>query len=196
MLKKPEDRMANDTDDDLETRWPREGDRMFVEADWFSDAEVAANPRERFYRLPMGYKRAGDILLDRATDAPVDRRNIIYPALFCYRQAIELFLKRILEEFGDESLQGERKTHELNVLWTRFRQLAASRGAEDSLGFEAAEKLVLEMSAADRRSDAFRFATDARGEAFPFGDRGIDLGALRLAMQALENFFECCHMAY
>jgi hypothetical protein len=144
----------------------------------------------------MGYKRAGDILVDRAIADLVDRHNIIYPALFCYRQAIELFLKRIVDAFGDENLRGKEKRHELDILWSKFRQLATNRGAAESLGFDAAEKLVLEMNEADEKSDAFRFATDRKGSTFPFGDKGIDLVALREAMQGLANFFECCHMAY
>jgi hypothetical protein len=58
------------------------------------------------------------------------------------------------------------------------------------------EKLVREMNDADEKSDAFRFATDRKGSPFSFGDRGIDLTALREAMQGLENFFECCYLAY
>ena len=43
----------------------------------------------------MGYKRAGDLLVDQAATDVVDRPNVIYAALFCYRQSIELFLKRL-----------------------------------------------------------------------------------------------------
>jgi len=42
--------------------------------------------------MPMGDKRAGDLLIDQAARDVVDRANVIYAALFCYRQAIELFL--------------------------------------------------------------------------------------------------------
>lgn len=189
--------MADDEEDgNFELRWPKEGDHMFVEAESPSDAHVTGDPAERFYRMPMGYKRAGDILVDRADVDLADRRNIIYPALFCYRQSIELFLKKIVDAFGGADLRSQKKTHDLDVLWKRFIQVAAERGGADSVGLDTVEKLVREMNGADERSDAFRFATDMKGSPFPSGDRGIDLTALREAMQGLENFFECCYLGY
>lgn len=68
--------------DDIESRWPADGDRLFVETAWAYDAHVVRDPVERFYRMPMGYKRAGDILIHQAAIDVVDRRNIIYAALF------------------------------------------------------------------------------------------------------------------
>jgi hypothetical protein len=186
----------DEEDEDLELRWPREGDHMFVEAEAPSDARVAGDPAERFYRMPMGYKRAGDILLDHIKSDLADRGNVIYPALFCYRQSIELFLKKIVDEFGSDDLRSQKKTHDLCLLWKQFMQVIAERGRADSVGLDTVEKLVREMNGADEKSDAFRFATDMKGTPFPSGDRGIDLMALREAMQGLQNFFECCYLAY
>jgi hypothetical protein len=182
--------------DDLESRWPQEGDRLFVESNWSTDAYLTSDPAERFYRLPLGYKRAGDLLIDRAAADPLDRANIIYPAIFSYRLSIELFLKKIVDEFGDEDLRQQKKTHELDVLWTRFMQVVAGRGGSDSVGLAIVEKLVDEMNVADAKSDTFRFSTDSAGSPFLFGDRGVDLTVLRESMQGLSNFFECCYLAF
>lgn len=70
--------------------------------------------------MPLGYKRAGDILIDQATTDIVDRKNIIYAAIFCYRQSMELFLKKLIEEFGAEKPQN---THELGPLWKEFMRI-------------------------------------------------------------------------
>jgi hypothetical protein len=189
--------MTDDADDDnLDLRWPKEGDRMFGEAGWSAYARVTVDPAERFYRMPKGYKRAGDILIDRAKGDLADRHNIIFPALFCYRQSIELFLKKIIDRFGRDDLRTQRKTHKLDVLWTQFMQVVDERGGAESVGLDAAAKLVHEMNNADKKSDAFRFATDMSGFPFHFGEEAVDLSALREAMQALANFFECCYMAY
>ena len=56
----------------LETRWPKEGDRLFVESAWAYDAPVVCDPQERLYRMPMGYNRAGDILIDQAVSDVID----------------------------------------------------------------------------------------------------------------------------
>jgi HEPN domain-containing protein len=180
-------------DEDLEIRWPQDGDRIFAEAESPADVQVTNDPAQRFYRMPMGYKRAGDILVDRAKVDLADRPNIIYPALFCYRQSIELFLKRIVDEFGDVPSE---KTHKLDALWKRFMQVVAARGGADSVGLHTVEKLVREMNEVDENSDAFRFPTDGERAPFSLGAGGIDLTALREAMHALENFFECCYLAY
>lgn len=182
--------------EDFETRWPKDGDRLFVEFALAYDAPVVRDPGERFYRMPMGYKRAGDILIDQAAAVVVDRRNIIYAALFCYRQSIELFLKRLIEEFGNGKVYSPKNTHELSRLWERFMCIVNERASSESLGLSAAQKLVAEMHEADQKSDGFRFPTGRDGSPFVFGDRGIDLDNVRKIMQGLENFFECVYLDF
>lgn len=180
--------------EDFEASWPKDGDRLFVEFALAYDAPVVRDPRERFYRMPMGYKRAGDILIDQAATVVVDRCNIIYAALFCYRQSIELFLKRLIEEFGNGKVYSPKNTHELSRLWERFMCIVNERASSESLGLSAAQKLVAEMHEADQKSDGFRFPTGRDGSPFVFGDRGIDLDNVRKVMQGLENFFECVYL--
>jgi len=127
---------------DFETRWPKEGDRLFVESAWAYDAHVIRDPKERFYRMPMGYKRAGDILIDQAAANIVDRANVIYAALFCYRQSIELFLKRLIEEFGKGKVYSPKNTHELTRLWERFMCIVNERGRSESVDLNTVQKLV------------------------------------------------------
>ena len=128
--------MRDDTSetDDFEARWPKGGDRLFVESAWAYDAYVVCDPRERFYRMPMGYKRAGDILIDHAEANVVDRKNIIYAAIFCYRQSIELFLKRLIEEFGKGKVYSPKNTHDLSLLWERFMCIVNERGSGEEVG--------------------------------------------------------------
>lgn len=144
--------------------------------------------------MPMGYKRSGDILIDQASADVVDRANVIYAALFCYRQSIELFLKGLIERFDSEEVRSANNTHELSRLWERFEEILNERGKAESLGLSATQKLVAEMHEADRRSDGFRFPTDRDGAPFVFGDRGVDLANLREVMQGLVNFFECVYL--
>jgi hypothetical protein len=77
-------------------RWTRDGDRLFVEASWSHDAPMVKDPQERFYRMPAGYSRAADLLAEQAAANIVDSNNTTYALLFCYRQSVELHLKRIL----------------------------------------------------------------------------------------------------
>jgi hypothetical protein len=182
--------------DDLDSRWPQEGDRLFVSSSWAYDAHVVSDPAERFYRLPMGYKRAGDILVEQAISNVVDRSSVIYPALFCYRQSLELFLKKLIDEFGQGKVFSPRHTHELGRLWERFMCIANERGGTEPAGIDVAQKLISEMHEADRRSDGFRFPTDSKDAPFAFGDRAIDLENLRDVVSGLVNFFECTYLAF
>lgn len=182
--------------EDFETRWPKEGDLLFVESAWAYDAPVVRDPGERFYRMPMGYKRAGDILIDQAVADVVDRPNVIYAAVFCYRQFIELSLKRLIEEFGKGEVYSPKNTHELSRLWERFMFIVNERGSSESIGLSTVQELVTEMHHADQKSDGFRFSTGVDGTPFLFGDRGIDLANVREVMQGLQNFFECVYMDF
>jgi hypothetical protein len=182
--------------DDFETRWPKDGDHLFRDFAWAYDARVVRDPAERFYRMPMGYKRAGDILIDQATTDVVDRANVIYAALFCYRQSIELFLKSLIDAFGNAKVYLPKITHERSFLWERFMCIVNERGSGESIGLSAVQRLVAEMHEADQKSDGFRFPTDRNGDPFVFGDRGIDLKNLREVMQGLVNFFECSYLDF
>ena len=183
------------TEDELDTRWPRDNDRLFVEQSWASDAHIVRDPNERFYRMPMGYMRAGDLLIERALNDVVDQKNIVYAALFCYRQSIELFLKSLLSRFSSGTPQS-KPTHNLDILWNRFAEVVRARGRQETIGLGAACALVRELHAADGKSDGFRFATEVDGAPFAFGDRGIDLANLREVMRGLQNFFECAHLDF
>jgi hypothetical protein len=183
-------------DNDAASRWPTEGDRLFVESAWAYDARVVRDPGERSYRLPKGYYRAADILIEHAIIDVADRPNIIYAALFCYRQAIEVSLKQLIHEYGDGDSDRKFNTHDLSSLWDRFAKIANERDRGETNGLVAAQSLVTEMHDADRRSDGFRFRTDMNGAPFPFGDRGVDLENLRLMMHGLINFLECADMDF
>jgi len=126
----------------------------------------------------------------------VDRKNIIYAAHFCYRQSIELFLKRLIEEFGTGKTYRRKNIHELDILWDRFMEIVKERGRERTIGLSAAQALIAEMHDADNKSDGFRFPADMVGLPFTFGDRGIDLAKLHEVMHGLENFFECAYMDF
>ena len=170
--------------DELAMRWPSENDRLVAESAPAGDAFIVGCQHERFYRLAIGYKQAGDILVEQAIAQVVNRSNVIYPALFCYRQAIELSLKKLVDEFSGEKA---KNTHDLNLLWGQFMTIVNERGLGSSLGIVSAQKLVGEMHNADQKPDAFRFPMGTNGAQFPIADRGIDLDNLREVMAGLMN---------
>jgi hypothetical protein len=183
-------------EDPLDGRWPNAGDCLFRASDWKYDAPIVSDPAERLYRLPMGYKRAGDVLVEQAEQDLVDRKNIIYAALFCYRQSVELFLKGSINQFGDSQSLTTKHTHDLSLLWTAFKTVVLKRSAEIPSVLDTVEDLVMEMHQADAKSDGFRYPLGQRGMPFQFGDRGIDLQNLREVMSGVANFFECARLEF
>lgn len=175
-----------------DARWPQDGDKLFVASTWLYDAPVVRDPGERFYRMPMGYKRAADLLIEQAARDLVDRNNVIYAALFCYRQAVELFLKKLLADFAPEL---QASGHDLSKLWEAFVRMMRARGHEKENGLEAVAVIVAELHDADGRSDGFRYPTDTRNLPFKFGDKGVDLENLLDVMNGVANFFDCAHTA-
>jgi len=180
---------------DLESRWPGLGDSFFVKNGGTGVANVVSDPLERFYRMPIGYKRAGDVLICHALANRVDRDNVVYGVLFCYRQAIELFLKRNIDTFRNGKVYTPEYTHELRLLWERFVCITDERGLSESIGMNAVQSLVEEMDDVDRKADGFRFSTDRDQMPFTSATGTIDLVNLREVMQGLTNFFENAHLA-
>lgn len=174
----------------LEARLPKAGDRLFIQSSWAFDAHIALNPDERFYRLPMGYKRAGDILVEKAIANPIDRSNIIYAAIYCYRHAVELHIKRLIEIL-DNSKQSKLKSgHDLIKLWKSFLGLFKAHDMSDDSNIEAVQSLVIEMHTADKKSDGFRYPADHGDTPFNLWPTSINLDNLQNTMLNLDDFFE------
>src|ERR1700730_3625582 len=189
--------------DDLPPLWPRRGMTAFVETKPFGGAWVARRADERMYRMIKGFHEAGDLLIAECKAEPERAKNLVYPAVFAYRQAVELRMKNILIEFG--AMGGEKpnfRTHDLVDLWARSRRVIdrfeSQLTAQDFETIEAAEAQIAEFDALDPGSDAFRFAHDSKGKLIKLKLSEIDLENLRSAMGSLLEFLECAayHLRY
>jgi hypothetical protein len=185
--------------DDLPLLWPRRGMRAFIETRPFGGAWLARRADERMYRMIKGFRAAGDLLIAECKAEPERAQNLIYPALFAYRQAMELRLKSILIEFGEKP---KFSTHDLVDLWARCRRVIgrfeSQLSAQDFETIEAAEAQIAEFDAVDPGSDAFRFVHDTRGDLIKLKLSEIDIDSLRRAMGSLLEFLNCvvCHLHY
>jgi hypothetical protein len=190
--------MANGNVVDLEDKCPQHTDRLFCPGSWPYDAHVLADPKERFYRMPQGFMRAAHLLVDQALTDVSDRMDIVYPILFCYRQAVELYLKQLIENFGPSMasvIDTRRPSHKLDEYWNEFKAILQDRGYDEPLGLSPTDALIRELHDADPGSDGFRYPATRDGRPFTFGDRGIDLERLRESMHGIQNFFECADTA-
>lgn len=75
-------------------RWPSRGDRLFLSAALTeNNAEIHGSAESRAVFMMNGYRLAADRLVDEALADRIDRHDLVYPIVFCYRQFLELSLK-------------------------------------------------------------------------------------------------------
>jgi len=153
-------------------------------------------PREksdRLFLLESGFMRAGHTLVDEAVSKRQLRWELTLPSLFCYRHAIELALKSNLTSFGRAfriTIPAEiEKNHDLERHWECFEKLLhIVYTPDDAETISAAREVVMDFHLWDRKSDAFRYATDRKGNTINLKEYDIDLENLRNTMEAFENF--------
>jgi len=76
--------------------WPRKGDHLFVEReDWYSNA-VLNSRRDNLSLYAVGYKRAGEMLVEAVVQSRKDYDSLVFPIVFVYRQYLELRLKQLI----------------------------------------------------------------------------------------------------
>ena len=183
--------------------WPKLNDKAFVEARPFHGAWIAKRSDERLFRMIKGFHEAGDLLVSESKAEPRRALDLIYPAIFAYRQSLELQLKYLLVEFGPVAGEiPDFRTHDVKALWSKCKRVVVffERDFEpnDDEGFRAAEAQIAEFDAVDPGSDAFRFAHDTKGRPVRLLLSEVDLANLRKVMANLHNFLECvgCHLRY
>ena len=173
-------------------KWPKLGDKLFLEDTSVRGALISRDPVARRYHLENGYKLAADLLVDQAEAESSRKSVLVYPIIFCYRQFLELTLKEMLEDYGPlTNLEITDKHHMLEYLWRDFRELIRALNVEraDDDSIEAVETCVVEFAKIDPVSQTFRYPTSRKGQPFEIEQEGVNLLHLKDVMQAIENYF-------
>jgi hypothetical protein len=142
-------------------------DQLFVEAeDWWMNAclDWYHDPTELYI---VGYKEAGDSLVNSVGDRRGTADSLIFPIVFLYRHYIELRLKSLLHDghrlFDKEHKQ--RSEHQLSKLWPKVRNIFVEiwpDGNKDDLA--AFDSLINQFEQVDPRSTTFRYPKDFDGK--------------------------------
>ncbi|MFK7749287.1 MAG: hypothetical protein AB8B65_12900 [Kordia sp.] len=97
--------------------------------------------------LAKSYKKAGDLLINIGIEDETER-GIIYPVIYNYRHATELYLKSLIKK--------EKETHNLKLLYEIVRELLVKKVKVDpSKWFE---NLILAFDDFDPYGTTFRYA--------------------------------------
>lgn len=178
-----------------EFRWPQPGDNPLSPAAGPASSgyvELPAEAKSRAYFISTGFMQAAEILAQACLSDHWKRLDLVFPALFCFRHAIEIGLKRPLMEHGPAygvECKMLNSTHDLTELWHCFIALMdRTSSAGDAEGITAAGEVVRCFASWDSRSFAFRYPTTTKGEDVVFPEESIDLENLIDVMRGFANF--------
>jgi hypothetical protein len=142
----------------------------------------------------MGYKMAGDVLVQYIKDNDRYQDFLVYPIAFLYRQYLELRLKELIL-VGSALLNKDftiPKTHDLVSLWRQARpnMEAVWSGSETRVYLNMVEDRLKELCDLDSGSYVFRYPEDIKGEPSLTGIRYINLKQLMDVIQGISNVID------
>ncbi|TKV70506.1 hypothetical protein D0C28_26340 [Rhizobium sp. AU243] len=141
--------------------------------------------------MMTGYKRAADLMVERAIANDADRAALVYPIIFNYRQFIELSLKYLIATYGPTvAVQPVWNTHDLGDLWKSLMEVLDGYGHDDVDQTDpVVAQIVAEFAKVDPKSFSYRYPVDTKGKPIPIAQSELDLAALADVMEALEGYF-------
>lgn len=143
----------------------------------------------------IGYRNAGDVLVERVEQDRGEADALVYPIVFCYRQYLELMLKDTLMEARRYCRIEEPfdATHSLLHHWRPLRPLLEKRWPSDPDPLDAVEENLRQFDEVDEGSFAFRYSVTKQGEpSLPDEMQHINLRNLKEVVQRIGTFLEAC----
>lgn len=172
--------------------WPQKGDHLFVEEDWYYNA-VLNGQSDNLSLYAVGYKRAGEMLVEAVVKNRKDYDSQVFPIAFVYRQYLELRLKQLIRDSKrllDKS-SGFPPTHKIAELWRMCRPLLNQLELNvDDRVLEAIEELITEFADVDEDSYAFRYPTDTKNNPSLPDLFYVNLPNLAEVIKKMANFLE------
>ncbi|MBN2100200.1 MAG: hypothetical protein JW753_11460 [Dehalococcoidia bacterium] len=163
--------------------------RAYPDPHWYCNACLHITPRD-WDGYALGYKTAGDILVQHVIDTRRDQDILVYPIGFLYRQYLELRVKELI--FIGSRLLDKRTDvpthHRLVDLWPEARRITEEVFWDSSSNtrLDEIEARMNELSRLDPHSDAFRYPEDKHGSPTLREARQINLKQLRDVIQGVS----------
>ncbi len=142
---------------------PSSEDRLFLsQEDWWNNACLNWC-HDGWGLYASGYKEAADLLVQHIEEHQVGQDALVYPALFLYRQYLELEIKDLIRQARRlKDISGDfPKHHHIADLWAVCHQLLSEISPGDSVEeLKQISRLIGEFSEVDPTSMAFRYPED------------------------------------
>ena len=181
--------------------FPEIGDRLFT-SERYSHYNAQINydryGDDALFRYVLGYKEAGDRLVQSLMENSRHLDIVVYPTVFLYRQYLELSLKQLLRE-GSHLLNKSSalpKHHRLETLWfeckSLLKQIEPKVTEQEVAGLEAC---IIEFSTIDPISMAFRYHVDTHNNpSLPLDVKYINIRNLAQIMAKIHSFLDAVYM--
>lgn len=158
----------------------------------FRDGAARFGPLGRWSIFAYGYFLAANAVVEESL-AKGGADALVYPAVFLYRQYIEITLKSFLGQIHSmgASMKRWNTNHDLGELWTLLKG-ALDEDLRSNLPTESVDatgRLVKEIQKHDPISMSFRYGEDKKGRDLLRGLHSVDLRNLRDVMSRINNFF-------
>lgn len=139
-------------------------------------------------RIWEGYFDASLILIRKALEEEPRGHNLIFPALFNLRHALEVALKWHIGHAG--GVVPKHVGHNLDILISALRQTAYDLDDETTYIAESMLNYISELSLIDPRSVTFRYSTEANGSPIRISPQRWDLLRLYFMVDTLSLWFD------
>ena len=150
-----------------EIAWPNQYKKLFIDGgSYYEFSHIAwGNLETQISGYRIGYKAAADSLIEDALlSKDISKLDtFVFPAIFLYRQYIELTLKDLIIALDDLSRDEKIKklrnySHNLDALWKDFLELSlAITGETDDAALSTVGKYIQEFHGIDKGSFSFRY---------------------------------------
>lgn len=178
-----------------EFRWPTAGDAPFIAAgDPRENANIAEDEFARMVLMMEGYKRAANLMVERANADRFERDYLVCPIIFNYRQFLELSLKYMIATYGRTvGIDPVWKSHNLAYLWQRFVEVLKRYGTTDPDEADpVVGEIIAEFAKIDPGSDSYRYPVDTKGNPIPITYGDLHLPTLADVMNGVAGYFTGC----
>lgn len=172
------------------TRWPKLEDHPFAASpDKRSirlDPGVGCSPLET---MAIGYFDAARLLLEACEAEGYKATRLGYPAIFLYRQFIELSLKHVLGVYGPKvGIEPNWTSHDLLRLWALYKEVSTALGAPFNDMDARADAIIKVFAAADPGSYAYRYPVDRTGRPVSLAFTRYSPRVMIEVMDGLNNY--------
>ena len=117
---------------------------------------------------------------------------LIYPATFCFRHGIELYLKHLIHMLAKINLADNYKpTHDIADNFDFFNKFTKSKpGLIDEIQLATSKKLIEYFIMVDETGQVFRYPEDRKGNQHLAGISVINIEVLEKGMKELHSILE------